>query len=344
MSGSPIFNLAGHIVGLFVKIPENLSGNSVWVLSAISILKDEKFNRLLVPEQKSPRYLAIKNLLGTKEFGDTAFRLFLVTAFDADCQSSETGRIVEAISIQEMQDCLLSLYRQTKKAIENKETINLAQVIAFCNCLLPRYINLQDDITILDNLQRNAGEKWYKHPAATREGAESNMARYDNRPGNQQMINSDSDSFAQNIKSLQAVNSIQLPISAGGEIDPSTGLNKSEKHFYFQFAGSRTREQVYKLLQDNKPNVRSNKMDLEQAKKRLRDSCTKRLKYFTEEEQQTQYYVHNPESDNSLMELLASECSYFLLLQLNDDLDKIEQEEACYLSLLSLYKLKQENE
>ncbi len=94
LSGAPVLNSAGHIIGLFAQVPAHLDGKTVWVLSMASILRDERFSDLLTPEQKSPRYSAIKKLLESKDYSGGLFRDFLINVFQPDGDSIATEKIV----------------------------------------------------------------------------------------------------------------------------------------------------------------------------------------------------------------------------------------------------------
>ncbi|MCH9697137.1 MAG: serine protease [Gammaproteobacteria bacterium] len=328
MSGSPVFNSNGQLTGLFAMIPEGLDGSSVWVLSTESILKDKNFNCLLTPEQKSPRYTAIKTVLESRPCNQPQMLEFLYKAFDIDDQTIES--LTAKIDSQSTQACLTAIHRYVRDSLSN-HTVTLDSIIEFCNHLLPKLVTPSDQHMIDQSLERQSDQVWFEHSASTFEEVESHMAHYDGRPASYQPAGSE-----QEIEELRGMNAITFPEAAGGEINLKTKLIETESGFYTTFADPYTRRlQFPRLLLDQQQKI--------EAVKALQKSAADRLKFESEDRRQTRYYVSDNDKNDQHLELLAAKCPYFLLLKLSDDQDTISQEVNRYRPLQALYKKPKQN-
>ena len=329
LSGSPIFDRTGRtIVGLFVKVPERLAGESIWALASSSMLADPCFNALLSAEQKSPRHATIKQVLSQPAFADPGFRQFLIEACADGCDTEDTERLAAVLDGLTVRDILSNLFRRIKTA----QSIDVSKVVDFCNVLLPGFANTDDKEWIEQYLQGDRSEAGVKVSAATYEGVERLMAHHDQR---EMRLKWDGDGEMAN-RLLKGELCMDFPQAAGGELDPNTRLKKTEAGFYSMFCDPLTRKAQFQRLSDPAQE--------EDARRQLRKSASEELRYRSEEEGQTHYFVQAPDSDHDLLENLARACPWFLLLHLNNDQKKRNEEVQDFRPLKSLYQLKSDND
>lgn len=338
MSGSPIFDRSGEvIVGLFTEVPKGLDGHSIWALASSSMLADAAFNQLLTPAQKSPRYSAIRNVLLGKEFSDGEFRAFLISAFDEHCGSDDIEQLTAIIDAMTTRQVLDAIYEQTREACENDQNVDLPQIIAFCNALLPEFANLNDKESVAQYLENPSSTDGVPLLATTYEGIEVSMANYDQRKIRLEWNNDGKFSEGQ-YRSLKGELCIDFPEAAGGLLDGETRLKATEKSFYFQFCHPRIRQLLFKRLSGDDEAERT------EALKRLQNAASESLRTYSEKVKRTRYFVPGSDNDHALLEKLAQACPYFLLLNLNDDLDALEEELLDYGSLTLLKKMQSDKD
>lgn len=327
-SGAPVINKVGVVFGIFVDISSGESCNTFRVLSAESILKDKNFNCLLTPEQKSPRYAAIKNVIESTQCEAPQLFECLYNAFDIADQNIEN--LAAKIYSQSTQESLTAIHRYVRDSMNN-HPVNLESIIDFCNLLLPKLVTPHDQQTIEQSLERQSGNVWFEHSASTYEEVESHMAHYDDRPASYEPAGSD-----QLFEELRGKNAMTFPEAAAGEINPQTKLIETESGFYSTFAAPQTRRvQFPRLLQDQQQKM--------EAVKALQQSAADNLKFESKESGQTRYYVSNNDGNDALIEKLSAKCPYFLLLKLDEDQDNISNEVNRYRPLQALYKKTKQN-
>lgn len=325
MSGSPVFNSHGQCVALFAMIPDGLDGKAVWVLSTESILKDKNFSCLLTPEQKSPRYAAIKNILESKPCNQQQLREFLYCVFDINDRNIEN--LATKIDSADL-ECLSIIFDAVASELYQQSNCSLDVIIDFCHCLIPHLFTPHDRKSITDLLKRNTNDTWCIDFASTHEGAESQLASYDQR----RTYFKSAELKEKSIDELRGEFAIDIPEAAGGEINPQTKLTQTESSFYLQFADSVTCNLQFDRLENGTLEERKDALEA------LRLSASNHLKKLNQMKK-TRYHVQANPVDDEIIEKLARQCPYFLLIKLSRDQAMVNLENNIFLNLRALHQL-----